>query len=356
MKTLTPLLTLLVLFTLACDKDNGPEPVTEPPVDTVVWQAVPNLENFNVLNLKMIDNELIVISDRYLSRINEQTLSTENHYIGNFLESNMGAINDRFFTRVEKSWIFVFNTDDPEKMYGFDVKDHFPDFGKFFFPPTWMTNVMAVNNQDVFLTVFRPERDGITIAEPQLLLFRAEKDEQGNVSVHNLVRTSIDEGYVFGDLIGIHALQNDFIISLNPLTFKVTPDGNWTEVFEGRIFNFIEMEDKLLGFGDDDLLVSYDLGNSWQVLTSSMGGLSPWQLKGFRFEDGMVIWDTYRLAMLQIDDEGLQINSFCLNNIETGPGRLIQRMAIGQKNAYLGTKRGLYYKPLEDFWESVSVE
>lgn len=92
------------------------------------------------------------------------------------------------------------------------------------------------------------------------------------------------------------------------------------------------------------------------VLTSSLGGFSLWQLKGFVFNNGMLIWNTFRAAMMQIDDDELQLNSLCLNNLDITPANLIQRMAIGQRNIYLGTKRGLYYKSLEDFRDPVSME
>ncbi len=123
--------------------------------------------------------------------------------------------------------------------------------------------------------------------------------------------------------------------------------------FEGRIFDFIRHEDILLGFGDDELIVSYDEGSSWEILTSGFPlELRPWQQKGFSLNDRLLIWDTYDITQIKFTDVGLDVISFCTEGLDPGPGRYIHRLIMTAEYMFVGTQNGLYYKPLDDFWES----
>ena len=345
-------LLLLPFLWVACDKDNDDNPEPVDPPEAVIWQPVPGMESIGALNLEIIDGDLLAMTKSFLFRVDEQTSAFENYYLGNFTAGYATMINERFLVKMENSWIFVFNTQNPDELFGFDIKDHFPDFGDFFFPPAVLGDVIVSNDEDVFLTVYRRKEDGITIAEPQLLLFRAELDAQGKVSVHDIMVSSIDEGYIFGDLIGIHSTGQDFIISLIGGTFKVDPQGNWYQVSENRMYNFIEYGDKLLSFVNDDLFVSYDNGDTWESISTLPYGLLAWQQKGFVWEDEILIWDAYRITRMRISNDALHLQSYCTEGLDPAPGRYLTRMAAGSENMYVATQKGLFYKPLQDFRES----
>ncbi|TVQ10236.1 MAG: hypothetical protein EA361_14310 [Bacteroidetes bacterium] len=357
MKTLLqslPFITFLMFFFAACEKDSDNENlVPDEPQDTIVWEPVNQINPEVITNLFVDGGELKVLTKNFYYQLNLNDFSAESHYVGNFSESWATVLNDELFVKIESSWIFVFNANNPEKYTGIDLHDHLDDFGKFFFPSAWLGNVIAINENNVFLTVYRPLLDGVFAAEPRLLLFSAELDAEGNVSVENIISSSIDEGYVFGDLSGVYTCGEDFIISLNPYTYKVTSQGEWTRVFDGRIFNFIPWDGKLLGFGDDDLLISDDGGESWEPLSYNLPpGYRPWQHKGFVHDNQLLIWDTYTISLLDLSGSEGHLKTFCNEGLEPGPGKYIHRIVLTEEYAFVGTGQGLYYKPLEDFLES----
>ena len=345
--------TFFFLFS-ACEKDTDYEP--EPPdelEEAVLWEPVAGMHSVGVLNLHAAEDALMALTQNHLFTVDMEEMTSEEYFLGIFSEARGTEINDQFFVKIESPRIFVYNMENPDQYASFDIKDHFPDFGKFFFPPAWLGDVIVSNHQNVFLTVYRPEVDGITIAEPRLLLFRAEKDASGDISIHDILESAIDTDYVFGDLTGIYSCGENFLISLHPFTYKVKPDGSWELVYEGRIFDFISHDDKLLGFGDEDLLVSYDDGTTWEILTSGFpSGLRPWQQKGFSLNDRLLIWDAYDIRQIKFTDEGLDFVSFCTEGLDPGPGKYIHRLIMSEKFMFVGTQNGLYYKPLDDFWGS----
>ncbi len=338
----------------ACEKDSdyGPEPPVEEE-EAVLWEPVDGMHSVGVLNLHLAKDALMALTQNHLFTVDVEEKTSDEYFLGIFSEASGTEINDQFFVKIESPRIFVYNTENPDQYASFDIKDHFPDFGKFFFPPAWLGDVIVSNNQNVFLTVYRPKVDGITIAEPRLLLFRAEKDASGEVSVSNFIESAIDTDYVFGDLTGIYSCGENFLISLNPFTYKVTSNGDWELVHEDRIFEFIAHGDKLIGFRDNDLTVSYDEGSSWEILTSGFPpGLIPWHQKGFSLNDRLLIWDTYNITQIKFTDEGLDFVSFCTEGLDPGLGRSIHRIIMSAEYIFVGTQNGLYYKPLDDFWES----
>lgn len=349
---------LLFAFTFlllsACEKDSdyNPEPPHEEE-EVVLWEPVKDMNSISVLNLYKTEDELFALSRGFFHRLELQEMSSDSNYLGNFSESWATEINDLFFVKIESSMIFIYNTDNPDQYTSFDIKEYHPDFGKFYFPPAWLGDAIVSNSQNVFMTVYRPRIDGVFAAEPRLLLFRAEKDASGEVSVHDVIESAIDTDYVFGELTGIYSCGENFLVSLNPFTYKVTPDGSWELVFEGRIFDFIRHGDMLIGFGDDDLLVSYDDGSSWDILTSNLPlGLRPWQQKGFSLNESLLVWDAYHITQIKISDTGLDCVSFCTEGLDPAPGKYIHRMVIGEEYVFAGTQQGLFYKPLNGFWES----
>jgi len=354
MKKNISMIAVLFLLLSACDKDSENDNLTpDEPEYPVLWEAVADMHTIGVQNLYVKENELLALTQNFLFQVDLEDMTSENYFLGNYSESWATEIDADFFVKIESSWIYVFNSENPDQFAGFDIQQYLPDFGKFYFPPAWLGDVIVSNDQHVFLTVYRPQIDGVYAAEPRLLFFRVEKDSAGEVSVHDVFESSIDEGYVFGDLTGIYACGDDFLISLNPYTYKVTSDGSWELVFEGRIFDFISHGDMLLGFGDDDLLVSYDDGSSWEVMMSSFpAGFSPWHQKGYSLDDRLLVWDTNNITQIQITESGLDFVSFCIEDLDPGPGKAIHRLALSEKHVFVATQQGLYYKPLDDFWES----
>ncbi len=354
MKKIYLLLVMSFLLFSACEKDADYDPVAPEEVEeAVLWEPVAGMHSVGVLNLHVAEDALMALTRNHLFAVDVEGMTSEEYFLGIFSEARGTEINDQFFIKIESPGIFVYNTENPDQYASFDINDHFPDFGKFYFPPAWLGDVIVSNHQNVFLTVYRPEIDGIPLAEPRLLLFRAEKDASGEISIHDVLESAIDTDYVFGDLTGIYSCGENFLISLNPFTYKVTPDGGWELVYEDRIFEFIAHGDKLIGFCDDDLIVSYDEGSSWEILTSGFPpGLRPWQQKGFSLNDRLLIWDAYDITQIKFTDEGLDVISFCTEGLDPGPGRNIHRIIMSEKNIFVGTQQGLYYKALDGFWES----
>ncbi len=354
MKNTVLLFALSFFLFSACEKDSDYDP--EPPdelEEAVLWEPVAGMHSVGVLNLHVAEDALLALTQNHLFTVDVEEMTSDEYFLGVFSEARGTEINDQFFVKIESPRIFVYNTDNPDQYASFDIKDHFPEFGKFLFPPAWLGDVIVSNNQNVFLTAYRPIVDGIPIAEPRLLLFRAEKDASGEVSVHDFIESAIDADYAYSDLTGIYSCGENFLISLHPYTYKVVPDGSWDLVYEGRIFDFIRHGDKLLGFGDDDLLVSYDDGSSWEVLTSGFPlGLRPWQQKGFCLNDRLLVWDAYYITQIKLTDEGLDLVSFCTEGLDPGPGKNIHRLVMSEEYVFVGTQQGLYYKPLDDFWAS----
>ncbi len=358
MKKIVPFIAFLFLLLSACEKDSDYDP--EPPdeqEEAVLWEPVNGMHSIGVHNLYVTENVLSALAQNFLFKVELEDMSSDSYYLGNFSESWATEINADFFVKIESSWIFVFNSENPDQYAGFDIKQYFPDFGRFYFPPAWLGDVIVSNDQNVFMTVYRPKIDGVYAAEPRLLLFRVEKDSSGEVSVHDVLESSIEEGYVFGDLTGVYSCGESFLISLNPYTYKVAPDGSWKLVFEGRIFDFIRHGDMLLGFGDDDLLVSYDDGSSWEVMTSNFpAGFKPWHQKGFSLDDRLLVWDTYNITQIKLTESGLDFVPFCTEGLDPGPGKAIHRLVFSEKHVFAGTQQGLYYKPLDVFWESSLID
>ncbi len=354
MKNSILLFAMSFLLLSACEKDSDYDP--DPPVEeeeAVLWEPVNGMHSVGVLNLHMTENELMALTSNHFFTIDPEEMTSEEYFLGVFSEAQATEINDQFFVKIESSMIFVYNTKNPDQYASFDISEIFPDFGKFFFPPAWLGDVIVSNNQNVFLTVYRPKIDGIYMPEPRLLLFRAEKNTAGEVSLDDFIESAIDTDYIFGDLTGIYSCGENFLISLNPYTYKVKPDGSWELVFEGQIFDFIEHDDMLIGFSDDDLLVSHDDGSNWDILTSSFPlGLRPWQQKGFSLNDRLLVWDTYEIRQIKFTDTGLDFVSFCTEGLDPGPGRNIHRLIMSAEYMFVGTQQGLYYKPLDDFWGS----
>ncbi|MDR4988885.1 MAG: hypothetical protein RG741_08630 [Bacteroidales bacterium] len=355
MKKYVSLFAIFLFLLSACEKDTEYEPEI-PEEEPVNWEPVNNMQNIGVLNLHMDEDRLFALGQDFLFTVeldDPEEMEPDDYFLGVFSESRATEINDRFFVKIEASMIFVFNTDNPDQYAGFDIREYYPDFGSFFFPPAWMGDVIVSNDQNIFLTVYRPKVDGVVIAEPRLLLFRAEKDAAGKVSIHDIMESAIDTDYVFGNLTGIYSCGENFLISLNPYTYKVSPDGSWELVFDDRIFDFIKHGEKLLGFGDQDVFVSYDEGSSWEVFVSGFpGGLLAWQQKGLSLNNRLLVWDAYRITQIEITDAGLHCAAFCTEGLDPGPGRYIHRLIVGEEYVFAGTQQGLYYKPVDDFWAS----
>lgn len=365
MKTITKLkmlaISAMVVFS-ACQKETVfPEVETKESISLMSlekgrnsdgWKKIEGLPQGTVFNLTYENGEILALGNNSRFQINPTTQKVQAEKFGSFSEDYSTTINRSFFTKMSKSSIFVFNTENPRQFAKLDLNKLDPEFNTFISLPGSISNAIACSKNNVFVTAYsRNSHIGRAGEAPvMLVVFSTSVSKSGNVVISE-VKTIPVKGISSGArLLTVFAWEEKFIVSFDSLTLVVCQDGFFNVVSDQSIFEVVPFNGVLVGFGLDQMLVSRDEGASWNTLIRNKpANFNYWMQKGIPFGNQIISSSPNAIYQidLKVESSELYISSIATEELGLDKEHLIYDMTRVNNMLYVATSRGIYFKSIE---------
>jgi hypothetical protein len=365
MKTITKLkilaISTMVVFS-ACQKEQvSPEISTFESLSTINsekgriangWKKIEGLPQGTIFNLSYENGELLALGNSERFQINPSTLKVKAENFGSFSEDYSTTINQGFFTKMRKSSIFVFNTENPQNFATLDLNKLDPQFNKFISLPGYYSKAIASSKNNVFLTAYVRNSSIERANETSVLLvvFSTSISKSGNVVISD-VKTIPVKGISTGArLLTVFAWEEKFIVSFDSLSMVVCHDGFYNVVSDQSIFEVVPFNGVLVGFGNDQMLVSRDGGITWNtLLRNKPGNFNYWMQKGIQFGNEIITSSPTAIYQidLKIENSEFYVSQIATDELGLNKEHLIYDLARVNNMLYVATSRGIYYRPIE---------
>jgi hypothetical protein len=238
-----------------------------------------------------------------------------------------------------------------------DMKMIDPLFEGFSFMENCFSKSIAMNQNNVFLTVYNRINETGTVVQqdPLIILFRAVVNKSGQVVISNVKTVPIKDGKISAKLLTVFPMGEKFLLSVDSKTFVVCQQGQYSEVLNDGIYEIIPFNDMLVAFGDDQLIYSKDQGLSWHTLTrKGPASFTYWMQKGFQLDRYLITsspTEIYRME-LKVEDSMLNIQPVSTKELKLDKEHFIYDKIKTDKYVVIATSRGLFYRTIESFFDS----
>lgn len=362
------LLTVLVISAIslmsACQKEyvspelaetkSGFLPDMEKGRRTPTWKRIEGIPEGPIYNLAYENGEILAVGNSFHYRINPSNSRVKSEYFGAFSKDFTTSLNPEFFTKISGSIIYVFSTQNPQSFAKVDMKMIDPLFEGFSFMESCFSKSIAMNQNNVFLTVYnRINETGTAVQQdPLIILFRAIVNKSGQVEISNVKTVPIKDEKINAKLLTVFPMGEKFLLSVDSKTYVVCQQGQYSEVLNDGIYEIIPFNDMLVAFGDDQLIYSKDQGLSWHTLTrKGPASFTYWMQKGFQLDRYLITsspTEIYRIE-LKVEDSMLNIQVVSTEELKLDKEHFIYDKIKTDKYVVIATSRGLFYRTIESF-------
>lgn len=365
MKTITYLKTLAIsaiVVLSACQKDpvepgfeatDKSAPSLESGRTASGWKKMEGLPEAPIFNLSYENGEILALGSDHRLKINPSTLKATAENFGSFSENFSTTLNQRFFTKISKASVFVFNTQSPQNLTSLDLLKVDPEFERFISLPGFYSNAIGSTKDNVFLTAYarKGTSERSSRGPVSLVLFRASISKSGNVFISDVKTIPLPELPASARLLTVFAWEEKFIVSFDSKTIVVGQDGFYNEVSDQSIFEIIPFQGLLLGFGQDQILLSRDAGITWAPhIRNKPGQFKYWEQKGFQFGNGLITsspTEIYQID-LQADSPVFYIKQIPCSELGLDKEHIIYDMINVNQMLFVATSRGIFMKPMKE--------
>jgi hypothetical protein len=333
---------------------SGIQPDMEKGRNITTWRRIESLPEGPIYNLAYENGEILAIGNSFRYRINPSNSRIKSEYFGAFSEDFSTSLNQEFFTKVSGSTIYVFSTQNPQSSAKVDIKMIDPFFEGFSFMEGCFSKSIAVNQNNVFLTVYnRFNETGTAVQkDPYIILFRAVINKSGQVVISNIITVPIKDSKTSAKLLTVFPMGEKFLLSVDSKTYVVCQQGQYSEVLNDGIYEVIPFNDMLVAFGNDQLIYSKDQGLSWHTLTrKGPASFTYWMQKGFQLDRYLITSspdEIYRIE-LKVADSMLNIQTVSTEGLNLDKEHVIYDKIKADKYVVIATSRGLFYRTIESF-------
>lgn len=152
----------------------------------------------------------------------------------------------------------------------------------------------------------------------------------------------------------VHAIESVgeyFFITTQSKVFRVDSKGNIVTVSDTPLLRIIESSGKLYGVGNKSVFISSDKGLTWKEIYNVQQEFSWISLS--KVEDKIVGYRYSQLWEITFNENDLIVRELDNYGID---GVSITSLSVFDNNVYLSTMSGVFYKPVDDFFESKIIE
>lgn len=344
--------TLIILFTslifLGCKDELDIEELTEL---TTPWQEDDRfLFETKVQFNTHADGERIHFMGRnHFSTIELRegdTIEYVQHAI-HWLEHNQNArmpITDELFVTANQNTVRIASTLDPVLQGAsqfIQLREIDPEFTHIDFPSFWLSEAMAVNENNVCLIPYQYRSDdntgGIRVLKVQVAFNNDFMEVEASARF-----TISDNGF---PIRSIYTMGDDFIITNDRKVYVLTSGNEIIETADFPVSNIFEVGDQVFGIRGNQLY-RFTEGFTWTEAATVDRNL---ELVSYDVVEGKTI-GVYnsQIFLFELDGDDLQITE--LNN-DGLFGHEITSVDAFNGTVYVATLSGVFVKNLEDFWE-----
>jgi|GEM_PF-6578521 len=314
------------------------------------WKKMEGLPEAPVLNLSYENGEILALGNNYRFKINPSTLKTNAESFGSFSEDYSTTLNQRFFTKISKTSIFVFSTQNPTNSAILDLQKFDPEFDRFISLPGCYSKAIASTEANVFLTAYtrKSTNDRSANGPVSLVVFSTSVSKSGNVVISKVETISVPDLPAGTRLLTVFAWEEKFIVSFDSKTMVVGQDGIYYEVSDQSIFEVIPFQGLLLGFGENQILLSKDAGITWApYIRNKPGQFNYWEQKGFQFGNGLITSSPTEIFQidLRVDNPVFYIKQIPSSELGLDKEHIIYDMINVNQTLFVATSRGIFMKP-----------
>jgi len=349
-----------VLFCPACEK-NEILP-TEEIIDPPSWERHSEIELDRRLLIQgfAANDAIYLLSHNYFLKLDESGL-LEEHFIseaGNLSLFNYPMLNDRLFAiglgLFNPKKIDIFSTDNPSTSASIDFLAIDSSFQKI---NHLSGNSMCVNDNKLLFSVDKKQIPGISDPNIYFWLFDYTlENDHLTLSFEKEIKIKIPgSGIIYGEkkLTEIQVFENEFYCSIsNPaVTYRITPQGSYKELFPMRDAKIFSQHDTLFALGHlGDCNIGYAIkppqSNEWESF--SLGVNDGCWSHFYQINDRFIILINNQFWELTIDHSitGFDIKEMDNNGLQPTS---IRSMLSFKDKVYLATHDGLFFKNQADF-------
>jgi len=241
---------LMILFAviLGCNSDE-PEDILpdepEPPVNVEIvnWEKIESVEQ-RIINAKNFGNKVhaIGVSDIFLDVFQgDQTQPVSIRPFLTRIGRYMPPFNRDFLVSRTETEIFVFSLNDLDenkalRISGVELDENFNSFEDI---PLWNGELLGLTNTNHVLIPFRNVINGIAQDNPSFAILEVAL-ENGEIELKNKIIVDERIFFSFNTCNRIQSFSNFFMALIGPRVFKITTEGEITEVFPNNnvVFEF----------------------------------------------------------------------------------------------------------------------
>ncbi len=353
----------LFLFVSSCSKDVPLEPENEPENESswTIDERFVYQDKTQLYSAKISDKLAMIGPYGYTTlhqseQASPQEMNDIQRYAIYFRPSVSVKlpISDRYFVgaSMQNSAILFINSDHPVSSgltASLNIRNVDPDFIEMLSIHSHYGESMAINNQNQTLMAYRATSTNHSTVK--LLLVDVDPGGEGP-GIPTLLRIRSTKVIVLDDrehygFDMIEAVDDHFLVSSQTKTLVVEKDGSYRSVLDRALLRVFKHNDKLYGFGrDGKFYQSSDKGNSWRSSFEVERFLS--DVSFTHVEDQLVGYRYGQVWKFDFNDSGYEVEEL----VNTGlVGNLITSLNEFDGKVYVTTLSGVYYKPLEQFFE-----
>ncbi len=360
---------VLIILTVLLTNCGTEEPSLTPQ-DKIIWQAMPELtSSLGYMNSHSFNTglEILGTSSFYKNVIFEAPGTQSAFPLGMYAGSGRlkFPIGRNFYVLTDTDKIIVRSvagttTTSIEKMI--DLKALDENFSQLIDIPYWQGECMAISQEDYLLVAYQAVQNNNVKSTPSFALLQIQAPLQNDGEL-NILSTRLIQNDIFPGATTVYRIQsfmNYFFVEMGPYTFRMDNQGKMEKVSDQRL-NIFEYANTLYAFGynlnsdSDEFYKSTNAGASWILLDElSLSTMAPMH---FTSIDNKVVAYSVRhfitfefsessYTITQLDDEGLSTDY--ITSITLADNNCV---VITMRCNELNDECGVYYKPLENFFE-----
>lgn len=320
---------------------------------TAGWKRIEGLPERPVFNLSYENGEILALGNSDRFQINPSSLFVKSERFGSFSEDYSTTLDQKFFTKISKSTIFVYSTPEPGIFSTLEMESIDPLFGQFIALPGCYSQAIASTGSSTYLTAYsRKSSTEINGANKVfLLLFKATIGKSGQVVISDVMTIPV-KGLTEKDrLLTVFPSGERFFVSFDSKTLVVSTQGRVFEVNDYSIFEIISYDDLLLGFGTDRLFCSRDNGVTWNTFTrKGPAHFQYWMQKGFQYQNSLITSSPTGIFRLDIklEDSAFFVREIPADELQLDKEHIIYDMIKTEKYLLVATSKGVFFRNLEE--------
>ncbi len=345
---------LLAIFAISCSKE--PEYIApKPNTDTIktVWKSHPQVrldKVFCELAYPTAD-KLYVLSNEYLLTFNAQheLISSQkftNKGLANY--DNGAFLNEQFFgyrKPAEYSKVRIHLTQNPSVFTDIDVK---AIDSTAFTNPSYKSSVLAINNSGDLIIPIRNSQQ-----KQKFIIYKISQNEQTIKTTFSVIASAF--GNYYSENAKPFAFKNDFYICISDELYKIKPTGEISLCVE-HIFDasFLTINDTVYMWGTENrnynIAYTYQIPNqnTWQTFATGLRASANYRFKNI--DNKTMMYYGGQIWQWNIDSK---TNKYEIKTISTRglEGQFPQDFFVFRDRVYYASYEGLFYKPLDKFFE-----